>query len=138
MTIRNALAAAAALSSLAAFTAAAPAEEIAVKGTNCFIGEEEDLGRVFDPGFTKKGLGVGVGLGLSICFQIIEKHAGRIEAARAPPDTGSTRGRERHGRGTLSADVSFRGTDDRACSSAPAGLRPGVACLRVRPGRRAG
>lgn len=36
------------------------------------------LERIFDPGFTTKGVGVGTGLGLSICFQIIEKHNGKI------------------------------------------------------------
>lgn len=38
----------------------------------------EDLPRIFDPGFTTKGVGVGTGLGLSICYQIIEKHKGEI------------------------------------------------------------
>jgi PAS domain S-box-containing protein len=37
-----------------------------------------DLGRVFDPGFTTKGRGVGAGLGLSICYQIIQEHRGKI------------------------------------------------------------
>jgi signal transduction histidine kinase len=36
------------------------------------------LKRVFDPGFTTKGVGVGTGLGLSICFQIIQTHRGEI------------------------------------------------------------
>jgi signal transduction histidine kinase len=35
--------------------------------------------RVFDPGFTTKGVGVGTGLGLSICYQIVTEHRGRIE-----------------------------------------------------------
>jgi PAS domain S-box-containing protein len=38
----------------------------------------DDLGRIFDPGFTRKGVGVGTGLGLSISYQIIERHRGRI------------------------------------------------------------
>jgi signal transduction histidine kinase len=38
----------------------------------------EDLPRVFDPGFTTKGVGVGTGLGLSICYQIMEEHTGEI------------------------------------------------------------
>jgi signal transduction histidine kinase len=38
-----------------------------------------DLARVFDPGFTTKGVGVGTGLGLSICYQIIEAHKGHID-----------------------------------------------------------
>lgn len=41
----------------------------------------EKLKRIFDPGFTTKGVGVGTGLGLSICFQIIEDHRGTITAA---------------------------------------------------------
>jgi PAS domain S-box-containing protein len=39
---------------------------------------KEDLGRIFDPGFTRKGVGVGTGLGLSISYQIIERHKGAI------------------------------------------------------------
>ena len=40
---------------------------------------QDDLGKIFDPGFTTKGgLGVGTGLGLSICYNIIQKHRGTI------------------------------------------------------------
>jgi len=39
----------------------------------------EHLERIFDPGFTTKGVRVGTGLGLSISYQIIEEHRGRIE-----------------------------------------------------------
>ena len=39
----------------------------------------EHLGRIFDPGFTTKGVGVGTGLGLSICYQIMQEHRGAIE-----------------------------------------------------------
>ena len=38
----------------------------------------ENLDRIFDPGFTTKGVGVGTGLGLSICYRIIQKHNGII------------------------------------------------------------
>lgn len=40
---------------------------------------KEDLGKIFDAGFTTKGVGVGTGLGLSIVHQVIERHQGRIE-----------------------------------------------------------
>ncbi|MGA1200106.1 MAG: sensor histidine kinase, partial [Candidatus Latescibacterota bacterium] len=39
---------------------------------------KENISRIFDPGFTTKGVGVGTGLGLSICYQIIEDHHGEI------------------------------------------------------------
>jgi signal transduction histidine kinase len=40
---------------------------------------KENLARVFDPGFTTKGVGIGTGLGLSICYQIVKDHRGRID-----------------------------------------------------------
>lgn len=43
----------------------------------------QHLKKVFDPGFTTKGVGVGTGLGLSICYQIIRAHKGRIEVESA-------------------------------------------------------
>ena len=39
----------------------------------------ENLGRIFDPGFTTKGVGVGTGLGLSISYNIVQQHKGRME-----------------------------------------------------------
>ena len=39
---------------------------------------EEHLNRIFDPGFTTKGVGVGTGLGLALCYKIIEKHGGQL------------------------------------------------------------
>jgi len=39
---------------------------------------ESNLKKIFDPGYTTKGVGVGTGLGLSIVHQIIEEHKGRI------------------------------------------------------------
>jgi len=38
----------------------------------------ENLQKIFDPGFTTKGVGVGTGLGLSIVYKIIEAHGGKI------------------------------------------------------------
>jgi signal transduction histidine kinase len=34
--------------------------------------------KIFDPGFTTKGVGAGTGPGLSICYQIIHDHKGEI------------------------------------------------------------
>jgi signal transduction histidine kinase len=45
---------------------------------------ERDLSRIFDPGFTGRGVGVGVGLGLSISYRIIEDHHGEIRVASRP------------------------------------------------------
>jgi signal transduction histidine kinase len=39
----------------------------------------ENLKRIFDPGFTTKGVGVGTGLGLSISYRIIDEHQGTID-----------------------------------------------------------
>jgi two-component system NtrC family sensor kinase len=39
---------------------------------------QEDLTKIFDPGFTTKGVGVGTGLGLAISYNIINKHKGDI------------------------------------------------------------
>jgi PAS domain S-box-containing protein len=37
------------------------------------------LAKIFDPGYTTKGVGVGTGLGLSIVYQIIQDHHGEIK-----------------------------------------------------------
>lgn len=44
--------------------------------------------QLFNPFFTTKSVGKGTGLGLSICYQIIEKHHGRIEII-SEPDQGT-------------------------------------------------
>jgi signal transduction histidine kinase len=38
----------------------------------------EVINKIFDPFFTTKPVGKGTGLGLSICYQIVEKHGGKI------------------------------------------------------------
>ena len=48
----------------------------------------ENLPKIFDPGFTTKGVGLGTGLGLSICYKIIQDHHGTIEAVSS--DQGTT------------------------------------------------
>jgi signal transduction histidine kinase len=40
---------------------------------------EEKINKVFDPGFTTKGVGVGTGLGLSISYRILKNHGGEIK-----------------------------------------------------------
>jgi len=61
--------------------------KIAISDTGLGI-KPESLSKIFDPGFTTKGVGVGTGLGLSICYRIIQEHKGSIEVAS--DDTGTT------------------------------------------------
>jgi signal transduction histidine kinase len=41
----------------------------------------ENIAKIFDPGFTTKGVGVGTGLGLSICYRIVQQHRGEMRVA---------------------------------------------------------
>ena len=45
---------------------------------------KDKLEKIFDPGYTTKGVGVGTGLGLSICYQIIQDHRGEIKVESKP------------------------------------------------------
>lgn len=46
--------------------------------------EPEIRDRIFDPGFTTKGVGVGLGLGLAISYRIVQDHRGEIEVVSSP------------------------------------------------------
>jgi signal transduction histidine kinase len=59
------------------------AAKVAIEDNGCGI-PPENLDRIFDPGFTTKGVKVGTGLGLPICFQVVREHGGRIEVESRP------------------------------------------------------
>ncbi len=61
---------------------------IAVSDTGLGISPDH-LRKIFDPGFTTKGVGVGTGLGLSICYQIVQDHRGEI-LVESEPGRGAT------------------------------------------------
>ncbi len=43
--------------------------------------EQEDLGKIFDPFYTTKGVGKGTGLGLAVVYGIVKKHRGHISVS---------------------------------------------------------
>lgn len=51
---------------------------VAIADTGIGIPSEQ-ISRIFDPGFTTKGVGVGTGLGLSIVYKIVQSHGGRVD-----------------------------------------------------------
>ncbi len=50
---------------------------------------KENLERIFDPGFTTKGVKVGTGLGLSISSRIVQDHRGTLKVS-SEPEKGTT------------------------------------------------
>ena len=56
---------------------------IKIKDTGCGISPEHK-DKIFQAGFTSKGVGVGTGLGLAITKKIIEKHKGSIDFISEP------------------------------------------------------
>jgi two-component system NtrC family sensor kinase len=56
---------------------------IRIADSGCGIAGE-DIEKIFDPGFTTKGVGVGTGLGLPTCKKIVEIHRGTIEIESQP------------------------------------------------------
>lgn len=51
---------------------------VEISDSGCGI-PPEVMQKIFNPGFTTKGVGVGTGLGLAICYRIVANHQGRIE-----------------------------------------------------------
>jgi signal transduction histidine kinase len=57
-----------------------PGEEVRIRVSDTGAGiPKEALPRIFEPGFTTRGVGVGTGLGLAIAYRIVEAHGGTIE-----------------------------------------------------------
>jgi len=55
-------------------------KKIHIKFADTGVGIPKDkLEKIFDPGYTTKGVGVGTGLGLSICYKIMQEHNGEIK-----------------------------------------------------------
>jgi two-component system NtrC family sensor kinase len=51
---------------------------VEISDTGCGI-PRDIIQKIFNPGFTTKGVGVGTGLGLAICYRIVANHDGKIE-----------------------------------------------------------
>lgn len=83
--------------------------EIAISDTGEGIAPK-NMSRIFDPGFTTKGVGVGTGLGLSICYKIVTAHRGSI-------DVSSTLGKGSTFTVTIPSNIEKDSNHDRACSS---------------------
>ena len=65
-------------------------KETIVESQKIIDGNWKKLTKIFDPGFTTKGVKVGVGLGLSICYKIIvDEHRGHVDVS-SEPDKGTT------------------------------------------------
>lgn len=60
---------------------------ISIRDTGIGI-SSEDVNKLFDPGYTTKGVGVGLGLGLYISYNIIQNHKGSI-AINSEPGKGA-------------------------------------------------
>ncbi len=54
--------------------------------TGCGIAQE-NMPRIFDPFFSTKPGAKGTGLGLFICYEIMERHGGAVQAVRKEKGT---------------------------------------------------
>ncbi len=60
-------------------------DQVAIRVTDAGCGiQAGDMGRLFEPHFTRRHGGAGGGLGLTVCDRIVAAHGGRIEVESAP------------------------------------------------------